>query len=358
MKIVDISTKVVEFDRVKVFKVAYSSGEAKTRLVYVKITTDEGIVGYGEASPSAMVAGETINGVVETVKYLTPTLVGADPTDIEKIHKLMDSKILRNPAAKAAIDIACYDIMGKKAGVPVHRMIGATEDSFQTDMTIGIDTVEEMVKEATERKEEGFRILKIKLGNEPEKDIRVIREIRAAVGEDIELRVDANQGYDMETAMRVLTAIKEYGVIEAEQPLPFYDIHGMAELNKISPIDLMADESVHTPVEAEIACQHDACKIINIKMMKCGGIYPALKISEIAEKYGKVCIVGCMSESKLAISAGAAVLLAKKNVVAADLDSFHCLKNPEIGIQGGFTIEKDIITMSDKPGFGFDEYEF
>ena len=358
MKITDIFTKIVEFDRVKVFRIAFDAGSPKTQLVYVKITTDEGICGYGEAAPFAMVTGETINGVIETIKYLKSSLIGKDPTNIAEIHRTMDSKIFRNPSAKAAIDIACYDIMGKSRGMAVHKMLGATEDSLQTDITLGIDTVEESLREALQRKAEGFRILKIKLGCDPDKDVRLIREIRAAVGNEIELRVDANQSYDIETAMRVFTEIKKQGVVEAEQPLPYYDIHGMAELNKISPIDIMADESIHTAQDAEIACQHDACKIINIKLMKCGGIYPALKICEVAEKYGKPCIIGCMYESKLAISASAAVFLAKECIVGADLDSFFCFTNPEAGVSGGFTVDKDIITMSHGAGFGFDECEF
>ena len=358
MKIVDIKTKVVEFERFKVFKVAYSAGSNKSRNVFVKVITDEGVYGLGEASPSAHVTGETIDGVLATVNYLKKFLIGEDPTDIENIHKIMDKRLLRNPAAKAAIDIACYDIMGKAAGVPVHKMLGAEVDSFQTDITIGIDTVEESVREAIQRIDEGFRILKVKIGNEPERDIEVIKQIRAAVGDEIDIRVDANQGYDIDTAMRVFAEIKKYGVIEAEQPLPFYDIHGLAELKRISPIEIMADESVHNPIEAEIACQHDACHIINIKLMKSEGIYKALKIADIAAKYGKTCIVGCMSESKLAISAGAAVFLARKNIVAADLDSFFSFKNPEVGVTGGFTVDKDVITMSQKSGFGFDEYEF
>lgn len=358
MKIVSIETKIVEFDRVKVFKVAYSKGSIKSRNVYVRVNTDEGIYGIGEASPSSQVTGETIDGVVCMVNYLAKELVGEDPTDIAKIHEIMDKRLIRNPAAKAAIDIACYDIMGKKAGMPVYKLLGATEKTFQTDITLGIDTVEESVREAKERVGEGFRILKVKIGNDPERDITVIKEIRKAVGDDIEIRVDANQGYDIETAMRVLTEIKKYGVIEAEQPLPYYDVHGLAELRSISPIEIMADECVHGPIEAEIACQHNACDIVNIKLMKCGGIYPALKIADIAERYGKTCIVGCMSESKAAIAAGAAVLLARKNIVAADLDSFFSFKNPEVGVTGAFSVDKDMITLYDKPGFGFDEFAF
>ena len=358
MKIVDILTKRVDFKRRKVFKIAFGKGSDISQRVYIKILTDENIYGLGEASMLPLVTGETIFGIIAAIEYMKPALIGADPTDIAKIHDIMDKTILDNTAAKAAIDIACYDIMGKKEGKPVHKLIGAKENALQTDITIGIDSVENMVNEAAERVEEGFRILKVKCGIEPQKDIEVMRQIRNAVGEKIDLRIDANQGYDKKTALYVLNEMQKYKITEAEQPLPYWDVHGMAEINRISPIPIMADESVHTPIDAEIVCQHDACKIVNIKLMKCGGIYPALQIADIAKKYGKTCLVGCFSESKLGISAAAAVVLAKDNIESADLDSFFSFTNPEVGVCGGFEVCKDIITLSDKSGFGFDDYEF
>ena len=317
-----------------------------------------GFYGLGEAAPFPLVTSETTDGAIAAIEFMKPALLGADPTDIAEIHAIMDKTLLNNTAAKAAIDIACYDIMGKKEGKPVHKLIGAKTDAVQTDITIGIDSVENMVSEAAKKVEEGFRILKIKCGKDPQKDIEVIKQIRKAVGDEIDLRIDANQGYDVKTALYVLGEISKYNITEAEQPLPFWDIHAMAEINKVSAVPVMADESVHTPIQAEIACQHDACKIVNIKLMKCGGIYPALQIADIAKKYGKTCIVGCFSESKLAISAAAAVVLAKDNIESADLDSFFSFANPENGVCGGFEVDKDILTMSSKSGFGFDDYEF
>lgn len=358
MKIVDILTKKVDFKRRKVFKIALGKGSDISRRIYVKIITDKGIYGLGESTPFPLVLGETINGVIEAIEYMKPSLIGADPTDIANIHKIMDSVLLHNTSAKAAIDIACYDIIGKKEGKPVHKLLGAKSNILQTDITIGIDSVDAMVNEAIERVNEGFRILKVKCGIEPEKDIEVMGKIRNAVGDDIDLRIDANQGYDIKTAIYVLEKMKKYNITEAEQPLPYWDVHGMAELNKISPIPIMTDESVHEPEQAEIVCQHDACKIVNIKLMKCGGIYPALQIADIAKKYGKTCLVGCFSESKLAISAAAAVVLARHNIESADLDSFFSFTNPEVGVMGGFEVDKDTITMSDGAGFGFDEYKF
>ncbi len=358
MKIVDILVKRVDFKRRKVFKIAFGTGSDMSRRVYIKIVTDEEVYGLGESTPSALVMGETIEGVITAIDYMKPALLGADPTDIADIHARMNARLLGNTSAKAAIDIACYDIIGKKQNQPVHVLLGATSDTLQTDITIGIDTIDAMVNEAVERVGEGFRILKIKCGINPQNDIEVIRRIREAVGEEIDLRIDINQGYDVETTLSVLEEMKQYGITEAEQPLKWWDVHGMAEVNRLSPIPIMADESVHTPQDAEIVCQHDACKIVNIKLMKCGGIYPALQIADIAKKYGKTCLVGCFSESKLAISAAAAVVLAKDNVESADLDSFFSFTNPEVGVCGGFEVKGDVITMSNGAGYGFDDYDF
>lgn len=358
MKIIDILTKKVDFKRRKVFKIAFGKGSDISSRIYVKIVTDEGIYGLGEAASLPLVTGETIDGVIAAIEYMKPSLLGEDPLDVANIHKIMDSTLLHNTSAKAAIDIACYDIIGKKDNKPVHKLLGAKSDSLQTDITIGIDSIEAMVNEAVERVNEGFRILKVKCGIEPEKDIEVIKQIRNAVGDKIDLRIDINQGYDVKTALYVLNEVKKYNITEAEQPLVHWDVHGMAEINKVSPIPIMADESVHTPVDAKIVCQHDAAKIVNIKLMKCGGIYPALQIADIAKRYGKTCLVGCFSESKLAISAAAAVVLSRDNIESADLDSFFSFINPEVGVGGGFRVDKDIIKMSNRAGFGFDEYDF
>ena len=359
MKITDIITKKTKFKRRKVFRIAFSES-MYSEGVYVKIVTDEGIYGMGEASPAAFVTGETIDGVIAAVEFMKPALIGADPEDPETIHKIMDSKLAGNTSAKAAIDIACYDIMGKAKGLPVHRLLGATQTVLTTDMTIGIDTTEKMVEDALERVSQGFHCLKIKAGINPEEDLEHLAAIRQAVGPDIDIRVDANQGYDIETAAEVLKKFPELGISEAEQPLVSWDLDGMAELKKLSPVPLLIDEGVHSPVHARWSCEKDSGEAINIKLMKCGGIWPALQINEIAKANGKTCIVGCMSETKLGLAAGAAVVAACYDNMepVVDLDSFMSFVEGEGGVTGGFTVDGDKITLSEKPGFGFDDYEF
>lgn len=358
MKIVDIQLKQVSFKRRKVFKIAFTQS-LYANGIYVQVTADNGLTGLGEAVPLAFVTGETAGSVVAAIELMKPSLLGVDPTDLETVHKVMDRLILNNTSAKAAIDIACYDLWGKSRGVAVHHLLGAKEEQLVTDKTVGIDTVEKMVDDALELVEKGFRVLKVKGGISPQEDIANLRAIRAAVGNETELRVDFNQGYDFDTAREVLQQLPDIGITEVEQPLIAWDMDGMAALKKVSPVPLMMDEGVHLPWQAVQACEKDACDIINIKLMKCGGIYPAMQIADIARRYGKPCMVGCMSESKLGIAAGAAVVAANKDLMdVVDLDSFLSFVDGAGGVSGGFSIDGDVITLTSQPGFGFESYEF
>ncbi len=358
MKIIDILTKRTEFKIKKVFRVTYAA-RSYAYGVYIKIVTDEGIFGLGESMPNPYVTGETVDSVICAIEYMKENLIGLDPTDIEGIHNVMDKLLVRNTAAKAGIDLACYDIIGKKLNLPVYKVLGGKDNEIVTDITIGIDKPEEMAKDARENIEKGFRYLKIKGGINKDEDLLAIKLIREAVGDSVELRSDFNQGYRMDNVMEVLEAIKEYNVLEAEQPLPAWDVVSMSELRKISPVPIMIDEGAKTPEEVITACRLNACDVVNIKLMKCGGIYPALKISDIAKSYGKKCIVGCMTESKLGICAGASVVSAKKdNMLVPDLDGYFSFDDTPVSVSGGMELKRDTLVLSDKAGFGFDEYDF
>ena len=175
--------------------------------------------------------------------------------------------------------------------------------------------------------------------------------IREAVGPAVRLRVDANQGYSVSSAVCALEGFKEYGIEAVEQCLPHWDMEGSAYIRKkTGGIQIMLDESIHEPVDAARACRLEAADILNIKLMKCGGLYPAAKINAIAEANGVTCMVGYMLETKLAITAGLSLVAAKKNVTEADCDSFLYYKeNP---VEGGFIQDKDTFTLLDEPGFG------
>lgn len=354
MKITDVKVEVIHIPMKKPFRIAFAVQDHSVN-VLVKVMTDEGIYGIGEAAPFEPVTGENSATVLEVLKLFKQGLIGMNPMNIEGIHLMMDRLISGNTSAKAAIDIALYDLKGKVMNQPLYKVLGGYRDQIVTDMTIGIDKPELMAQEAKERVErDGFRILKVKAGINPADDIRALTLIREAVGPDIRLRVDANQGYTVNDAVRVLNEFEKIGVDAVEQCLPWWDMDGSKILRQKVNMQIMLDESIHSPVDAAKACKMDAADILNIKLMKCGGLYPAEKINAIAEANHVNCMVGCMLETKVAIAAGVSLVAAKSNITEADCDSFMYAVDPEMGMPGGFTIEGGVYTLSQKPGLGLD----
>lgn len=354
MKITDVKVEVIHIPMKKPFRIAFAVQDHSVN-VLVKVMTDEGIYGIGEAAPFEPVTGENSATVLEVLKLFKQGLIGMDPMNIEGIHLMMDRLISGNTSAKAAIDIALYDLKGKVMNQPLYKVLGGYRGQIVTDMTIGIDKPELMAQEAKERVErDGFRILKVKAGINPADDIRALTLIREAVGPDIRLRVDANQGYTVNDAVRVLNEFEKIGVDAVEQCLPWWDMDGSKILRQKVNMQIMLDESIHSPVDAAKACKMDAADILNIKLMKCGGLYPAEKINAIAEANHVNCMVGCMLETKVAIAAGVSLVAAKSNITEADCDSFMYAVDPEMGMPGGFTIEGGVYTLSQKPGLGLD----
>ena len=352
MKIKEITWEKVRA-AMEPFTIAFATIDA-AEIMIVKVTTDDGIVGYGEASPFSPVTGETIDSVDAFLKAVKPGLIGTDPFAIERIHAGMDHTFTGNGAAKCAVDLAMYDIMGKAAGQPVWKMIGGYRSEIENDTTIGIMKPEEMAAQAVHFvKDCGYRILKVKVGIDPDADIRALRLIREAVGPDVRLRVDANQGYDVEEAVYALEGFKKAGVDAAEQCLPWWDRAHMAELKrKVSGIRIMLDEAVHDEKDAAALLAGGCADILNIKLMKCGGILPGLKIADVAGAFGATCMVGCMMESRLAITAGLSLIASRACASEADCDSYYIFDDAKAGITGGFVEANGVARLSDEPGFG------
>ena len=353
MKIKDIEFRKLRISLKETFKVAFSEIDYSDN-VLLMITTDGGITGYGEAAPIAFVTGETVESVVAVLEMLRPCLIGLNPLAIDQIHSTIDSTIHGNSSARCAIDLALFDIRGKVMGKPVYQVLGGGSGIIQNDMTIGINEPEEMARKARHYAlSEGYRILKVKAGIDPLSDVRALRLIRESVGPDIRLRVDANQGYSVSDAISILEPLREIGVEAIEQCLPYWDLEGAAYVrSKARGIKLMLDESIHDPKDAARACKLRAADAFNIKLMKCGGLYPAEQISAIAAANGITCMVGCMLETRLAITAGLSLVAAKSNVTDADCDSFTYADEAEVGVTGGFTYDGDMFRLSDEPGFG------
>ncbi|API93186.1 MULTISPECIES: mandelate racemase/muconate lactonizing enzyme family protein [unclassified Virgibacillus] len=349
MKITNVKVDKLKLELIKPITVALGTIEHVESLI-LKVETDEGISGIGEGAPFEFVTGETLETSLYVARMLGNRLIGEDPLAIERIHHLMDKTIIGNSAAKAAIDIALYDLHGKWLNTPLYKILGGYSNTFITDMTIGIDQPEVMAQEAKEKAEIGFSILKIKAGNDPEHDIEAVKLIRQAVGNRVRLRMDANQGWTSVQAIRVIREVDQYRVDAIEQPLAYWDIDGMKYVRNKTSIPIMADESVHSPIDAVKIIKQNAADMINIKLMKSAGLYKAVAINNIAEAAGVPCMVGCMLESKIGITAGASLVAAKRNIMEADMDSFLYIK--ETGISGGLSLQKGVITLSEEPGLG------
>jgi L-alanine-DL-glutamate epimerase-like enolase superfamily enzyme len=324
--------------------------------VVVKISTDYDVVGWGESSPSERVTGETSETVMKALDRIAPKLIGMCPLRIEQDVECMDSVVQGNPAAKAAIDMALHDILGKTAGKPLFMLIGGYRCQVLTDLTLGLESAKEMAQDATKAVKQGFKALKVKVGINPAEDVERIRLVRQAVGRDVQLRVDANQGWMPKQAVEVLPKIERFDIEFVEQPVPAEDVNGLAQVRKNSSIPIMADESVHSPQDALTLIRAEAIDLINIKLMKCGGLLKARKIAAVAEAAGIQCMIGCMGESGLGIAAASHLAAAIKNIEYADLDSDILLRDRLVK-GGGTNVENSVRTFPRLNGLGVERLD-
>ena len=304
-----------------------------SKCIAIKIHTNHNIYGVGEASPILVLQGETQETSFEMAKMFSKVLIGKSPLEIEKRIAEINSITPWNYAIKSAFDMALYDIASKYAGMPLYKFLGGANDKLLIiDKTVTINTPEIMAEKAKKIVDEGITEIKVKLGRSPIEDILRIKTIREKIGNEIPIKIDANQGWILSDALQVLNGIKEYNIEYAEQPLHKDDIKGMAKISALSPIPIMADESVFDHRDAMRLVKNDACTFFNIKLSKSGGIFNALKILAIAEAADIKCQVGCMMETRVGLSALSHLAMASKMIVYYDIDSnFLLTEDPVIG---------------------------
>lgn len=349
MVIKDIQFEVRSFRFEEPMKVAFAT-IVDMQTCIIRITTDEGITGYGEAAPFSYVTGDNLETVISVGNEFRKALIGMDPRAIGAIHRVMDGMYAGNTAIKAGIDIACYDIASKAAGLPLYRFLGGDDPHVHSDVTIGIDEPEAMADAASAWVRKGFDIIKVKLGEEIAVDAERIRAIREAVGDEIKIRIDANQGWSVKDTIIISRKLSALGVDLIEQPVPAFDFDGLSEIRKSTDLMIAADESCHSIHDAARLAAMRAVDIVNIKLMKCGGIYNAIKIAAICEGAGIPCMIGCMGESTLANLAGMHLAAATDNIKEVDLDSVYILKQEDV--YGGFDHLGGHVTLWDALGIG------
>ena len=320
--------------------------------IIVRISTSTGLTGFGECSPYMLINGESQDTCFVVGQYFAKALKGMDAGNTSGCINQMDAIIYGNNSIKSAFDMALYDIASQQAGVPLYKYLGAdNKKTIITDYTVSIGEPGKMAADALKIKEQGFPAIKVKLGNDGNTDIERIRAIREAVGPEIPLRVDANQGWKVKEAIETLNALKEFNIQYCEEPIARWKFMKLKKVRKSSPIPIMADESCGDEHDAERLIELEACDMFNIKLGKAGGIYKGLKIIDLAEKAGIHMQVGAFLESRLAMTAFAHFALCSPLVVHFDFDT--ALMFREDPVSGGIFYEKNgLITIPEVAGLG------
>jgi len=320
--------------------------------IIVVITTDDGLTGFGECCPFKTINGESMESAFVVGKYLGQPLIGKNPLDIELCTAIMDAVIFSNSSIKSAFDIALYDIAAQNANLPLYAFLkGKNNKKLITDYTISIGAAEKMAADAAKIIANGFQIIKVKLGGTKIEDLERIQKIRTAVGMEIPIRIDANQGWKAEEAVDILKVLSPYNIQHCEEPIPRWDFMQLPRIKNESPISIMADESCCDHHDAKRLIDLSACDQINVKLGKSSGIYKAVKIIRLAEAANINMQVGGFLESRLAFTASAHLALSSENIVHCDFDSPLMLREDPVigGIQ--YSLKGEII-VPDQIGLG------
>ncbi len=337
----------------RVFRTALGEELEKTILI-VAVIDKRGQIGYGEACPAPQITGSSLQSCETFLQELSTVFRSYVVTVYEKnkLCKMMKRLGRGVPEAKAAVDIAVYDIHSRELGEPLWRLLGADKRELQTDVTVSLGDVESMLREAREYVAVGFRVLKVKVGEDPLVDLSKLRILRQNIPENVRLRIDANQGWrDIRSVLQVLDKLPEIGVELVEQPLPAKWLVELVKLSEASRVPIVLDESVHDAEDLVNLIQLGFRDGINIKLMKCGGVTEALKMCQVARAFRMKLMFGCMLETRIGITA-AACLASLFEADYVDLDSPLLIAETSIPILGGVEYVGDKIVLPSDPGLG------
>ncbi|MCL1936252.1 MAG: dipeptide epimerase [Defluviitaleaceae bacterium] len=352
MIIKSIEIKKVNIPLIKPFKTAKRIA-THTKSIIVIIKTDTEHIGYGEAASTPVITGETLDSCFYAIKnYIMPAILNLNIANIEEIIGNIQNSILHNTSAKAAVDMAIYDLYAKFYNVPLYQILGGSKKVLKTDITISIDSIENMIDESLKYANLGYDTLKIKVGTDCVDDFEKIKKISEAIGKHISLRIDANQGWTAKDAVRIIKKIEdlELNINFIEQPVHYKDYKGMAYVTKNTYLPICADESVFSARDTIDILEMRAADIINIKLMKSAGIYNALQICKTAKIYGIECMVGCMLETNVGATFAANFAASQSNVKFIDIDTPMFYKK-QCAI-GGISTDKNEIMLQNEIGSG------
>lgn len=351
MKIKSLRSWKEDLDLTRPYTIAYQTISAVENL-FVEVELENGIIGIGAGSPAKMITGEDLDNSFQELQQSLPKLIQGQ--DIRHFYMLMhrlSDHFAKAPAALAAVDIALHDAFTQMLGVPLVSFLGKAHDKLPTSITIGIKSLQESIEEAKEYRDRGFRVIKLKTGNQVDKDIEIFREIRATVGPEIKIRVDANQGYDIIKLNQFVEATRSLGLEFIEQPLPVGKKEQLRTLPDALRSICCADEDLHSPMQAaQLSARPHAYGIYNIKLMKCGGIHKAIQIANIAHENKIELMWGCMDESIVSIAAALHAAFASPATRYIDLDGSLDLAKDLV--EGGFILEDGFMQLTPNAGLG------
>jgi L-alanine-DL-glutamate epimerase-like enolase superfamily enzyme len=352
MKITRLEAWPVTMRLAQPYSIAYDTVDRVTN-VFLRIDTDDGLRGHGCAAPDPLVTGETPEAVLRSLKEVaTPAITGSDPLRHAMLMEELRKELELFPSARAAVDMGLFDVLGKAAGLPVWRLLGGYRRRIRTSVTIGILPERETVSAAEDLVAKGFRCLKLKGGRDVDEDVARVLKVREAVGEAIELRFDANQGYTVDQSLRFVEKTRTAALELLEQPTPKGDTDLLGHVTRQVQIPVMADESLITLRDAFRLARRDLVDMVNVKLMKVGGIAEAMQINAVARAGRLEVMVGCMDESALGIAAGLQFALVSPNVSYADLDGhLDLIGDP---FEDTVRIEGGTLIASELPGLGVD----
>jgi L-Ala-D/L-Glu epimerase len=321
--------------------------------VFVRIRTDSGIDGWGEAQPYWRIVGETRETALAVSETFARAIVGRDPLDLESRLDDLRACVAGNRTALSAFDMALHDAAARVAELPLYAYLGGARRAFATDRTVGVAAPKKMADDAAAFRARGFPAIKMKIGVDPKTDVLRVRAVREAIGDGVPLRVDANQGYDVPDAHYVLRATAPFDLQYCEQPVPAWDVPGLATVRRRSQTPIMADEAVFDRRDAYRVAKAGAADYVNVKLSKAGGIREAAAVETVASAAGLGVGMGCMTETRLGLTAAAHLVCARRAFRFVDLDGADFLA--EDPIEGGLTIDdQGGVALTDAVGLGVD----
>ena len=319
----------------------------------VEIFDADGRSGFGEAPQLWAVTGESLDSAEACVRsQLAPPLTGRDADDVVTNCRDTLNRVVGNHGAQAAVDVALHDLAARRREVPLAVLLGGSGRAVTTDVTICAGAVDAMVAAALERVADGFTVLKLKVGADPDTDHARVAAVRAAVGTAVRIRLDANQGWSPRQAVRLITAMEDAGLdVEfVEQPVAHWDLDGLAWVSDRVQTPVLADEAVFGIRDLTAVIRRRAADMVNVKLAKCGGLEPARTLLGLAEAHGLGTMIGSMMETSIGVGAAASLAAAHGTTEVCDLDAAWWLAAP--AVHGGMRYDGAEIILSRAAGLG------